>query len=57
MTTGTLYINPDATADDEYMARAFAKERGVRVMPARPFPWNRKEYREIERVENGTDRS
>lgn len=38
----TIYIAPDCSAEIDAMIRADAAKRGEQVMPARPFPWNRR---------------
>lgn len=37
----TMHIAPDCCAEVEFIIRQDAKARGIQVMPARPFPWNR----------------
>jgi hypothetical protein len=46
---GTVYMNPNATAEVEFIVRQQAARDGIRVMPSRPFPWNRKAVRQMEK--------
>ena len=39
--TMTVYIAPNCPAEIDTLIRADAARRGERVMPPRPFPWNR----------------
>lgn len=38
----TIHIAPDCPAEIDRKIRADAAARGIQVMPAQPFPWNRK---------------
>lgn len=37
-----IWIAPDSPAEVDAMIRRDAAAKGQQVMPARPFPWNRK---------------
>lgn len=47
----TIWISPNASAQLEWAIRQQAKRDGYLVMPSRPFPWNRKLYREFEKAQ------
>ena len=42
-----IYIDPRCPAEVDAYARHEAKQRGDRVMPPLPFPWQRKAVREL----------
>lgn len=43
----TLHIDPRCNAELEFLIRRDAAAKGIQVMPSRPFPWNRSEYRKL----------
>lgn len=45
-----MHIAPDCCAEVEFIIRQDAKARGIQVMPARPFPWNRVAVRALEKA-------